>query len=91
MIDGIGDGAGVYSRLREKSYFVWNVKNSESAVDKLKFANKKAEHFWKLREWVRKGGCLSDDSSWDELKNIKYRHVFRRTCWTNILYRPKFL
>ena len=75
FVDATGVGAGVVSRLHQKLYFVWDVMNGSSPEDKKVFMNKRAENYWRLRQWVREGGSLTDDPRWDELLTIRYRYT----------------
>jgi hypothetical protein len=38
------------------------------------FLNKRAQLFWKMREWITSGGQLVQDDRWQELIKIKYRY-----------------
>jgi hypothetical protein len=57
-IDTIGEGSGVYSRLKEQSQNVYSIKGSESAKEKqdftreLTFANIRAWLHWMLRDYL---------------------------------------
>ena len=33
----------------------------------------RAESYWRLKEWSKKGGRLSDDDEWYQLTQIKYK------------------
>lgn len=73
-IDKIGVGKGHYDLLnRMKPGWVVGVNNAEKAIDESRFVNKRAENYWKLREWVLAGGKLERDDDWYELSKIKYR------------------
>lgn len=59
FIDTIGEGAGVYSRLREQGFTgAYSCKYSEGAKDlsdltgQYTFANMKAYCFWAMRDWL---------------------------------------
>jgi len=71
--DDIGVGAGVTDRLREQKYYINAVKNSEKANDETKFINRRAENYWKTKEWINSGGKLCKDDDWSDLLNIKYK------------------
>lgn len=72
FIDKNGIGAAMYSRLREMGINIVGISWGEKAsVDT--FANNKAEHYWRLREWVKGGGKILDQGTLDELRNIKYK------------------
>jgi len=71
-IDNIGIGAGVYSRLREQGFRVVGANVALKAADS-RFFNKRAEVYWRLREWIKSGGKLSKDKDWNQLLYIKYK------------------
>lgn len=54
-------GAGVVDRLREQGYDVRGVNFGGQPVDKIKFANKRAEMWGDALEWLKEGGELPDD------------------------------
>lgn len=70
--DDIGTGGGVSDRLKEQNYHIRPVKFSEKASDE-RFENKRAECYWKLKQWIASGGKLNSKQNWSELKNIKYK------------------
>lgn len=81
-VDASG-GAGVYSRLKQMDFAANSFKGGESPTEltevekKLnptEFANLRAECFWKLRQWVLKGGALSVHEGWKQLSLIKWRN-----------------
>jgi len=71
--DDTGVGAGVSDRLREQRFYINAVKLGEKAEDELKFINKRAEGYWKLKQWLNQGGKLNLRDDWTELLDIKYR------------------
>ena len=62
-IDDIGVGGGVTDRLRELdlSARIIGVNVGEAAVDSERFANRRTELWWLLREWIRDTGQIPDD------------------------------
>lgn len=54
-------GAGVVDRLREQGYDVRGVNFGGSPTDKVKYANKRAEMWGELAEWLKDGGEIPDD------------------------------
>jgi hypothetical protein len=84
FIDTIGEGAGVYSRLRELGYTnAFSCKNSESAdglndiTGVYTFANMRAYLYWAVRDWLdpknKTGACLPpDDKLMEEATEIKW-------------------
>jgi len=73
-IDRLGPGQGAYNRLVEVLGLEINgIAFGQKADDSEYFANKKAEMYWRLREWILGGGKLIRHSGWQELLNIKYK------------------
>lgn len=72
-VDGTGIGAGVVDRCHEQKINVSAFIGGEKAQDEGKFFNRRAEAYWRLREWILAGGNLSDDSDFDELADIYYK------------------
>lgn len=78
--DRVGVGAGGVSRLREvnrtekeNKLKITGVSGAEKSIDP-RFANKRAEMFWRLREWIKSGGKLSEDDRWFQLSgSVKYK------------------
>lgn len=57
-----GYGAGVIDRLRQLGFSVVGVQFGSQADEKKKFANKRAEIWSRMRDWIRAEGCLPTDS-----------------------------
>jgi hypothetical protein len=72
-IDDTGLGGGVSDRLREQGYRINACKLGEVARDSSRFINRRAENYWKLKEWLNKGGKLDPLCDWSELTEIKYK------------------
>jgi len=72
-IDDTGVGGGVSDRLREQGFRINAVKLGESARESTKFMNRRAENYWKVKEWLNNGGKLDPASDWSELLEIKYK------------------
>jgi hypothetical protein len=73
FVDDTGVGAGVTDRLREQDHYINPVTLAEKAEAEEKFKNKRAENYWKLKEWLNRGGKLCKEDNWTELLDIKYR------------------
>ena len=73
FIDKIGVGAGTVGAMREQSYGVNAVNVAEKALDDKNFDNKKAENYWRMRQWILSGGKLVPDERWYQLANVKYK------------------
>lgn len=72
-IDDLGCGGGVNDRLKEQGYGVNAVINSNRPRDGERFENRRAENYWKLKEWLNTGGKLDPKFDWSQLLNIKYK------------------
>lgn len=66
FIDGVGVGAGVVDRLRQLGYSVVEVNVGTAAVDDKQYSNLRAEIWCKMRDWLKAGAVIPDDS---ELKD----------------------
>jgi hypothetical protein len=76
FIDETGLGAGVVDRLRQLGFNVTGV-NFASKADGTagldNCANKRAEMWCRMREWLRTGGCIDADKELrDDLEGIEY-------------------
>jgi len=75
-IDDIGIGRGVTDRLLELGYGVNGVEVGDSSAQK-RYANKKAELYFELLNWIKDGGTLEEykqdyKSVWDQLTWLKF-------------------
>lgn len=61
FVDGGGLGAGVVDRLRSLNYRVIDVQAGSAPDDKEKYANKRAEMWGRMREWLKGDVQLPDD------------------------------
>jgi hypothetical protein len=61
VVDATGVGAGVIDRLRQMGYKPIPIFYGGAADDPQRFANKRIEMWWRLREWLEQGGCYPDD------------------------------
>jgi len=76
-VDNFGEGANVAVELAKARKFVKAINVGLPAEDSERFLNKRAEAFWRLREWCRKGGELIGEHAGElkaELLVIKYRY-----------------
>ncbi len=73
FIDGAGLGAGVVDRLRSLGYSVFDVLGNTKPDDPQKYANKRAECWGKMRDWLV-GECElpRDDGLRDALIGVEY-------------------
>jgi len=58
FIDVGAMGAGVVDRLRQLNYIVTEVNFAGSASDSNRYANRRAEMYFKCREWITLGGAI---------------------------------
>lgn len=74
-VDEIGIGTGVVDRMKEQRYPVQGMNTSEAAYDKERFANKRAEWYWGLRERFQSGDIAipPDDELASQLASLKYK------------------
>lgn len=75
FVDTIGVGAGVMDRLEEKGYSSIDANVAMKAEKMNVYINKRAEMYFELRDWVRKGGRLPNDEELaEELLVIRYSY-----------------
>lgn len=62
FVDATGMGWGVVDRLHQLGYQnVIGVQTGEAADQPERFKNKRAEIWYRMREWIKGGGCLKED------------------------------
>lgn len=76
-IDKNGIGKGMYDRAVQMNDKVNGISGAQEPADKIRFVNLRAEMYWRLREWILKGGKLERDNDWYQLLKIKYQVVER--------------
>lgn len=75
FVDTIGVGAGVYDRLEERNYRAVEANVGMKPENATLYVNKRAEMYFMLRDWIRKGGCLpSDPDLKEELMAVTYEY-----------------
>jgi hypothetical protein len=74
VVDAAGVGAGVCDVLRNLGYEVEEANSSNRALEERKFYNRRAEMWWKVRDWLRDGGRLDhlDSEIADDLTAPEY-------------------
>lgn len=73
IIDSFGVGANVLQEFIVLRKHVQGVLIGDPADDNRRYVNKKAEMYWRMREWVLKGGEFSGTyETWKEILNIRY-------------------
>ena len=73
FIDDVGVGGGAVDPLHYEQKNVRGVNVGMTALEASRFVNIRAEAYWRLREWIKKGGRLSRDDEWYQLTKIKYK------------------
>ncbi len=80
-IDDTGVGGGVTDRLRELGWRTRAENFGSKPRDETKFANRRAELWWQLRDWIRQTAALGSfddprraDRLVDDLTSPKYSH-----------------
>jgi len=72
-IDATGLGAGVYDRFVESGLNVNGRNMAESASDKEKYINIRAEAYIRASKWLKEGGTLKTNPDWLELCDMRYK------------------
>jgi len=74
-VDVTGVGKGIYDRLNETRLCekTYGVVFGSKADEEERFFNKKAQLYWKAREWILKGGKLIKNDAWEEALTIRYK------------------
>ena len=52
---------------------VGKIQSAGGNFDKTKFVNKRAEMYWRTREWILRGGKLERHEDWAQLTQVKYK------------------
>lgn len=60
FVDSGGIGGGVVDRLRQLGVPVISIDFGSAPIE-TKFSDRRSEMYWKLAEWLKKGGCIHDD------------------------------
>ncbi len=60
FVDGVGVGGGVVDRLRQMGFPVIDVSAGGKAANDARFANLRAEMWWKMKEWLTERGSIPD-------------------------------
>jgi len=75
FIDETGLGGPIADRLNQLGYHVIGVNFGSRADDDKKYANKSAEMWWRMREWLMKEGAVRDNAQLEaELTTREYYH-----------------
>ena len=74
FVDAGAMGAGVIDRLRQLGYYVSEVNFGAAALDNDRYANIRAEMYFKAKEWLESGGAIPDDRKLKtELSIVEYK------------------
>jgi hypothetical protein len=74
FVDDTGIGRGVSDMLKQKGFYNCGVSFGATAHRKELFANRRAEMYWDMSDWVKDGGILDENSDgWIELTWTKYK------------------
>lgn len=72
FVDGGGVGGGVVDRLRQLEYDVVEVQFGAKADDQRKYANKRAEMWGRLKDWLPTGCLGKDEQLATDLTSVEY-------------------
>ena len=74
FVDAGAMGAGVIDRLRQLRYQVSEVNFGEMAMDAQRYANIRAEMYFKCRDWLEAGGAIPQNAELKtELSTVEYK------------------
>lgn len=74
FIDSGAMGAGVIDRVRQLGYVVQEVGFGSAAIDADRYANIRAEMYFKCKEWLEQGGAIPNEPALKtELSTIEYK------------------
>ena len=76
FIDDVGVGGGAVDPLHYQQKNVRGVNVGQPALEVSRFVNIRAEAYWRMREWIKKGGklCACHKEEWmSQLPRIKYK------------------
>lgn len=74
FVDAGAMGAGVIDRLRQLRYYVSEVNFGAAALDNNRYANIRAEMYFKAKAWLESGGAIPDDRKLKtELSTVEYK------------------
>lgn len=73
-VDKVGIGRGAADLLAQK-IATKGVNGADKPDDEERFVNKRAEMFWRTREWILRGGKLLRHPDWMQLAKMKYRTI----------------
>lgn len=71
-VDGGGVGGGVIDRLRAMYFDVTELQFGSKALDPRKYANRRAELWGLMRDWLAGGALVDDDDLLADLTSVEY-------------------
>lgn len=79
VVDAVGAGAGVCDVLTNLGYAVEECNGGVKALEERKFYNRRAEMWWKMRDWLKDGGRIDhlDAEINDDLTSPEYGYSDR--------------
>lgn len=88
FVDGTGVGVGVVHKMKSNDFYPKDIRWASADVKNKMYLNKKAENYFDLKNWVEKGGYISDEKTIEELLTIKWKE---RENDNKIIIKPKDL
>ena len=73
FLDTGGLGQGIGDRLHEKDFYTNNIMFGEKALDSDLYKNRRAEMYYRFKEWLEAGGKIEYDEAWYELLSVNYK------------------
>lgn len=87
IVDAGAMGAGVIDRLRQMGMpNVFEINFGQSAIDSTRYANIRAEMYFKVLAWLKAGGCIPNDT---DLKSELTVTEYKYTQAGKIILQPK--
>lgn len=72
-VDGAGNGSGVVDRLKQLGLPVIDVQSAEKPFDTRNYANKRAENWGRMKDWLIAGGAIPPDPDLEkQLTSLEY-------------------
>lgn len=92
-VDNFGEGANVTQEIalarHQEQIRVHGVNVGEDAEESDRFMNRRAELFWRLKEWVKGGGEFVQLEKWrEELLSLRFRRTEGRLARIQIMPKP---
>jgi hypothetical protein len=76
FVDQTGVGAGVLDQLKRTRHPVFGVSFAQSPLEPDRFVNRRAEMWWRVREWLERGASLEANAELrDDLTSPEYHYT----------------